>query len=57
LLLDRPAARPKTWAEIMGRSIVVLMVAGTLLALGMTPSLAKAGVATLQASPPAHSCD
>ena len=57
LLLDRPAARPKTWAEIMGRGVVVLMVAGTLLALGMTPSLARAGVATLEASPPAHSCE
>ena len=36
---------------------LVLMVAGTLLALGMTPSLARAGVATLAASPPAHACE
>lgn len=57
LLLDRPAPNSKTWAEVVGRSVVMLMVAGTLLALAMTPSLARAGVTTLEASPPAHSCD
>lgn len=57
MLLDRSAARPKAWVEIAGRGLVVAMIAAVLLALGMTPALASAGVTSMHASPPLHSCD
>lgn len=57
LLLDRSAARPKAWVDIAGRSLVVAMVAGVLLAVGMTPTLAMAGAASMHGSSSLHSCD
>ena len=57
LLLDRSSAHPKAWAEIAGRSLVVTMVAGLLLALWVTPGLAAAGAGSMHGSASIHACD
>lgn len=58
LLLDRSAARPRFWAEAAARGLVTALVAAVLLAVAITPPLAQAGIASLQASESsAHSCN
>lgn len=54
LLLDRSAARPRLWAERAGRAVVVLTVALLLSAAAITPTVVRAGVASIQHSAASH---
>ncbi|MBK5219615.1 MAG: M56 family metallopeptidase [Thermoleophilia bacterium] len=57
LLLDRSAARPNPWAEAAARGLVVALVGAVLLAAAVTPTLARAGVTSMQATDTTHSCE
>lgn len=46
-LLDRTSSRPRAWAELSGRALVVAMVALVMLTAAAAPALARAGVASV----------
>ncbi|MFN8215109.1 MAG: M56 family metallopeptidase [Solirubrobacterales bacterium] len=54
LLLDRGAAGPRIWAERGGRAVVALTVALLLAAATITPTVVRAGVASVQHSAATH---
>jgi Zn-dependent protease with chaperone function len=54
-LLDRAEGRPRAWVELAGRALVAALVTLALLTAAATPTIARAGVASVGGSG-AHTC-
>lgn len=55
-LIDRPRACPSAAAELAGRALLASLVALVLLTMALTPTLAQAGVASVQRPSASHLC-